>query len=230
MNTQLQHIDTNINRINDSINNIYYVLNIISNSILMNQTQSMLNDRLRRQQLRSYSTTPSALNINRLSEQILGNTGNTTNTGNNTNTDNTGNTGNIGNTTNTTNTTNTPNRNQEYLNNLLSTLFRGETPLGMEISVMGLNRTNDSEAESDTIVVSHHNIFNNTKIKKKVYEQEEGELDTCSICLGDIEHTQIIREINKCKHIFHVDCADRWFQDNINCPNCRQDIRIEIVD
>ena len=208
MNTQLQHIDTNINRINDSINNIYYVLNIISNSMLMNQTQSMLNDRLRRQQLRSYSTTPSPLNnINRLSDQILGNT---------------------------TNTTNTPNRNREYLNNLFSTLFRGETPLGMEISVMGLNRTNgtepEPEPESEAIVVSHHNIFNNTKIKTKEYDQEEGELDTCSICLGDIENNQIIREINKCKHIFHVECADRWFQDNIKCPNCRQDIRIEIVD
>ena len=208
MNTQLQHIDTNINRINDSINNIYYVLNIISNSMLMNQTHSMLNDRLRRQQLRSYSTTPSPLNnINRLSDQILGNT---------------------------TNTTNTPNRNREYLNNLFSTLFRGETPLGMEISVMGLNRTNgtepEPEPESEAIVVSHHNIFNNTKIKTKEYDQEEGELDTCSICLGDIENNQIIREINKCKHIFHVDCADRWFQDNIKCPNCRQDIRIEIVD
>ena len=208
MNTQLQHIDTNINRINDSINNIYYVLNIISNSMLMNQTQSMLNDRLRRQQLRSYSTTPSPLNnINRLSDQILGNT---------------------------TNTTNTPNRNREYLNNLFSTLFRGETPLGMEISVMGLNRTNgtepEPELESEAIVVSHHNIFNNTKIKTKEYDQEEGELDTCSICLGDIENNQIIREINKCKHIFHVECADRWFQDNIKCPNCRQDIRIEIVD
>ena len=211
MNTQLQNIDTNINRINDSINNIYYVLNIISNSMLMNQTQSMLNDRLRRQQLRSYSTGPSPLNINRLSEQILGNSTNTTNT---------------------TNTPNTPNRNSNYLNNLFSTLFRGETPLGMEISVMGLNRTNgaDPEPEPESIVVSHHNIFNNTKIKTKVYEQEEGELDTCSICLGDIENNQIIREINKCKHIFHVDCADRWFQDNIKCPNCRQDIRIEIVD
>ena len=42
--------------------------------------------------------------------------------------------------------------------------------------------------------------------------------------------SSIVREINKCKHIFHLSCADRWFENNIKCPLCRQDIRVEIVN
>ena len=102
----------------------------------------------------------------------------------------------------------------------------------MEISVLsGVNPT-----EEENIVISHHNIINNTKIKlyssNNGEDQEEGDVEDipkCSICLENIEDNQIIREITKCKHIFHVDCADKWFENNIKCPNCRQDIRNEIV-
>ena len=37
--------------------------------------------------------------------------------------------------------------------------------------------------------------------------------------LGDIEDNTICREINKCKHIFHIGCADRWFKNNLKCPH-----------
>ena len=129
---------------------------------------------------------------------------------------------------------------RDSLSNLFRNIFRNEIPTSignMEISVLGLN-SNESNSDSEHIVVSHHNIFSNTKIKTKIYENDsdsdnETNVDTlerCTICLCDIENNSIIREINKCKHIFHVECADRWFQDNIKCPHCRQDIRDEIVD
>ena len=94
----------------------------------------------------------------------------------------------------------------------------------MEISVMGVNPT-----EEEHLVISHHNIFNNTKIKLKTYPNNS-ELEQCTICLANIENNQIVREINKCKHCFHVECADKWFEEHITCPHCRQDIRIEMVD
>jgi hypothetical protein len=101
----------------------------------------------------------------------------------------------------------------------------------MEISVMGVNPPDEAE---ENLVISHHNIFNNTKIKlySSADNEREGEVEDiprCSICIADIENNQIIREITKCKHIFHVECADKWFENKIKCPNCRQDIRIEIV-
>ena len=54
----------------------------------------------------------------------------------------------------------------------------------------------------------------------------DGEVQNmCVICRGNIEHNCVVRRINKCNHFFHAECADTWFQDNITCPHCRQDIR-----
>ena len=140
--------------------------------------------------------------------------------------------------TNTNTNTTSSTRTRNSLNTFLSSLFRNEIPSGygignMEISV--LSGVNPHE-EEETIVISHHNIFNNTKIKLyssvDTQDGEDGDVEDipkCSICLENIEDNQIIREITKCKHIFHVDCADKWFENNIKCPNCRQDIRTEIV-
>ena len=244
----LYNIDTNISRINSNISNIYSTLNIISNSMLMNQRHTLLNE-LRRPTPRTnlfspmspmspLFTTPSppifrsqstASTQPTTNNQVPNNTTTTTNTTTNTT-----------NTTNTANATNTSStRSRDSLNTFFSSLFRNEMPSrygigNMEISVMGGNLP---EEEEENLVISHHNIFNNTKIKLYSSEnnnetEEEGnveEIPKCSICLENIENNQIIREITKCKHIFHVDCADKWFENNIKCPNCRQDIRIEIV-
>jgi hypothetical protein len=33
------------------------------------------------------------------------------------------------------------------------------------------------------------------------------------------------RKLLGCQHFFHKRCADRWFEQHIQCPNCRADIR-----
>lgn len=231
--SHLSNIDTNISRINSNITNIYSTLNIISNSILMNQRQTLLNE-LRtpppRHNLFSHMSPMSPL-FTTPSPPIF-RSQSTASTQPSTNNQ-------VPNNTNATNTTNTSStRSRDSLNTFLSSLFRNEMPSrygigNMEISVMGVN----PPEEEENLVISHHNIFNNTKIKLYSTENnnetdEEGnveEIPKCSICLENIENNQIIREITKCKHIFHVECADKWFENNIKCPNCRQDIRIEIV-
>ena len=219
--------ESDISRINNNINNIYYTLNIISNSLLMSQSQNMMNElrrndrtRLMRESLfrptqppNNTTSTPSHFSMPPMYPEAP-----TPTPG-------------VG-------TRPTPAR--DSLSNIFRNIFRNEIPTSignMEISVLGLNTNDSTSADSEHIVVSHHNIFNNTKIKTKVYENDsdanETNVDTlerCTICLCDIENNSIIREINKCKHIFHVECADRWFQDNIKCPHCRQDIRVEIVN
>lgn len=79
-----------------------------------------------------------------------------------------------------------------------------------------------------------------TKYKKKKRKQKEGydgndndegeEEDNCSICLGTFKRNQHIRNL-PCKHIFHRRCIDKWFDENVQCPLCRADMRdITVID
>ena len=56
----------------------------------------------------------------------------------------------------------------------------------------------------------------------------------CTVCqsapgedLSGVPITDTVwRKLRGCQHYFHKICADRWFEQNIHCPNCRADIRI----
>ena len=55
----------------------------------------------------------------------------------------------------------------------------------------------------------------------------------CTVCqsapgedLSGVPITDTVwRKLRSCQHYFHKICADRWFEQNIHCPNCREDIR-----
>jgi hypothetical protein len=55
----------------------------------------------------------------------------------------------------------------------------------------------------------------------------------CTVCqsapgedLSGVSITDTVwRKLRGCQHYFHKICADRWFGQNIHCPNCRADIR-----
>jgi len=47
----------------------------------------------------------------------------------------------------------------------------------------------------------------------------------CSICIGEIEHGDIIGVIS-CKHMFHADCLKVWLKKNNVCPLC---MRLDIA-
>lgn len=55
----------------------------------------------------------------------------------------------------------------------------------------------------------------------------------CTVCqsspgedLSGVPITESMwRKLRGCQHYFHKTCADRWFDQNIHCPNCRADIR-----
>ena len=46
----------------------------------------------------------------------------------------------------------------------------------------------------------------------------------CAVCQDSIVNNDIVRKLNGCGHIFHVDCVDTWFQRSSLCPTCRNDI------
>ncbi|KAK7306584.1 hypothetical protein VNO77_44533 [Canavalia gladiata] len=56
---------------------------------------------------------------------------------------------------------------------------------------------------------------------KQTDQFSQGEVIECSVCLGTIVEDAITRILPTCKHIFHVDCVDKWFGSNTTCPICR---------
>ncbi|KAJ7515099.1 hypothetical protein O6H91_23G071300 [Diphasiastrum complanatum] len=46
----------------------------------------------------------------------------------------------------------------------------------------------------------------------------------CAICLSRYSENEILRLLPKCKHAFHVDCADRWLVLHSTCPLCRYSV------
>jgi len=48
----------------------------------------------------------------------------------------------------------------------------------------------------------------------------EGEGDMCSICLGDLEPEELVKEL-RCFHCFHGECLDEWLRRNPVCPLCK---------
>jgi len=44
---------------------------------------------------------------------------------------------------------------------------------------------------------------------------------TCGICIEKMKKNDIVRELS-CKHSFHIDCIDQWFEKKCCCPYCNQ--------
>ncbi|CAK0771658.1 hypothetical protein CVIRNUC_003883 [Coccomyxa viridis] len=47
------------------------------------------------------------------------------------------------------------------------------------------------------------------------------EASICSICLDDFARGQRVRELPKCRHVYHARCVDRWLCMHNDCPLCR---------
>lgn len=96
-------------------------------------------------------------------------------------------------------------------NNLLTSLFPSFGDL--------LNTSLNSNSQAQT---THRIINQNTEL---VIFNEETESEVCAICQETIENNTIVRKIKTCNHKFHSACLDRWLEDHLTCPTCRQDIR-----
>jgi len=59
-----------------------------------------------------------------------------------------------------------------------------------------------------------------------VYQSNMENINTsCPITLNDFQEGDIIRQIRHCRHAFHEESIQNWFQRNVRCPVCRYDIR-----
>ncbi|GMN50150.1 hypothetical protein TIFTF001_019312 [Ficus carica] len=46
--------------------------------------------------------------------------------------------------------------------------------------------------------------------------------ETCSICLAEFEEQDVVSQLSKCGHVFHMSCIEKWLDCNhFTCPLCR---------
>ncbi|KAK7410377.1 hypothetical protein VNO78_01112 [Psophocarpus tetragonolobus] len=46
----------------------------------------------------------------------------------------------------------------------------------------------------------------------------------CTVCLSKFDDTESLRLLPKCKHAFHMNCIDKWFESHCTCPLCRRKV------
>lgn len=57
---------------------------------------------------------------------------------------------------------------------------------------------------------------------------EDGDLESCAVCLYEIEGGEEVRRLGLCRHVFHRCCIDPWVQiGRRTCPLCRAPIADE---
>ncbi|EXB40454.1 RING-H2 finger protein ATL18 [Morus notabilis] len=46
--------------------------------------------------------------------------------------------------------------------------------------------------------------------------------ESCSICLAEFEEQDVVSQLSKCGHVFHMNCIEKWLDCNqFTCPLCR---------
>lgn len=58
-------------------------------------------------------------------------------------------------------------------------------------------------------------------LKSSCEEEEE----VCAVCLSEFEGEDLVNELGRCGHVFHVGCLEKWVDRcQFTCPLCRSSI------
>ena len=83
--------------------------------------------------------------------------------------------------------------------------------------------TDDNNESNLQITLSNINQISNVSVFINE-NSENSETELCAICQNNLEENDIIRTLNRCNHIFHLNCIDRWLSEHNTCPTCRNDL------
>ena len=124
------------------------------------------------------------------------------------------------------NRTDTENNTSEARTNLRNRI-RQILPELVEITLYSNNQRvpdgSDVEMEDVIIPTDLRSLSQNTTVD--LYQNMNSVYDKCSICRETLCNNDIIRKINTCEHLFHMNCIDTWLETNTMCPICRNDLR-----
>ena len=85
----------------------------------------------------------------------------------------------------------------------------------------GLNLT-DLGRYTTTALFSDLRNSDEENIESK--ENDEDTPETCSICQESLTPHSIIRQIDRCNHLFHQECIEKWLSEHAICPLCMQNV------
>lgn len=76
------------------------------------------------------------------------------------------------------------------------------------------------------IVIRPRSLIEQIEVIAPAHRNEEPPegAEPCSICLNPLSKERFWRE-TPCRHLFHADCADFWWQSHQTCPMCNQRIQ-----
>jgi hypothetical protein len=87
-----------------------------------------------------------------------------------------------------------------------------------------LNPQNRNRRMEDVVVALNKDDLD--KLRVAIYTDFEGrdenDRDMCSICFDKFIDSDMCREL-KCKHLYHQNCIDKWLDEHITCPVCREE-------
>ncbi|PRQ53596.1 putative transcription factor C2H2 family [Rosa chinensis] len=52
--------------------------------------------------------------------------------------------------------------------------------------------------------------------------KKQASSEICNICWEELQEVNHVKEMPKCKHMFHVHCINAWLAKNACCPLCRR--------
>jgi hypothetical protein len=116
---------------------------------------------------------------------------------------------------------NTDNVNQNNTRNTFARLFQNIVPDLVEVSFVDANGRNISNPRNVLNNLINPNISLENLRTTSTIEVYEGEPEMCTICRSEMENGDVVRIINSCRHLFHINCIDRWLEGHTRCPTCR---------
>lgn len=66
------------------------------------------------------------------------------------------------------------------------------------------------------------------KVEKEGNHASKGVVGSeCPVCLMVFAEGEEVKQLNVCKHSFHVPCIDLWLNSHSNCPVCRASVSVK---
>lgn len=57
---------------------------------------------------------------------------------------------------------------------------------------------------------------------KELQRAGGSEEEICSVCLSEFTEEDLVSQLHRCSHVFHLECIENWLQRNhFTCPLCR---------